>query len=61
MQIETFKRTNQVDNQKIVKNMQADSASRLEELSAKMTFINKQNENYIAENLALRQAQIEME
>ena len=41
--------------------MQADSASRLEELSAKMAFITKQNENYIAENLALRQAQIEME
>ena len=60
-QIEVLKKASQAENQKIAKNMQAEAASRMEQLTQKVIFLTRQNENFVAENLALREAQLEME
>ena len=56
-----MKRASQAENQKVARNVQAESATTVQQLSQKIAFLESQNEKYLAENSALRQAQIEMD
>ena len=45
----------------MAKNAQAESAGQVQQLQQRIAFMEKQNEKYLGENQALRQAQLEME
>ena len=60
-QIEALKRVNQTENQKVAKNAQAESATQVTTLNQRVIFLEKQAESHTKENLALRQAQKEMQ